>query len=118
MVEARENTEAFDIGSTIWGTWVTDLNQLGSGYDLLYRTVECNRSLTSSEGAFEVSHETYVQTNTAWVDALYLKHAIILSMNQSATFCHTVENILMHVLSEKAQPHACTCIMHSQHTNT
>ena len=57
MVEARESTEAFDIGSTIWGTWVTDL---GSGFDpnmnLLYHTVECNRSLTSSEGPFEVSH--------------------------------------------------------------
>ena len=62
MVEARESTEAFVSGSTIWGTWVTDLNQLGSGYDpnmdLLYHTVECNRSLTSSEGAFEVSHGT------------------------------------------------------------
>ena len=71
MVEARERTvlfeegstpteEDFDNGSTIWGTWVTDL---GSGYDpnmnlvYQYHTVECNRSLTSSEGAFEVSHE-------------------------------------------------------------
>ena len=79
MVEARESTvlleegitpteEDFDNGSTIWGTWVTDLNILGSGYDpdmnLLYHTVECNRSLTSSEGAFEVSHGTNKQTNT------------------------------------------------------
>ena len=60
MVEARNTTEDFDIGSTIWGTWVTDLNLLGSGYDpninLLYRTVECNRSLTSSEGPFDVRY--------------------------------------------------------------
>ena len=60
MVEARNSTEDFEIGSTIWGTWVTDLNllQLGSGYDpdmeLLYHTVECNQSLTSSDGPFEV----------------------------------------------------------------
>ena len=60
MVEARERTEAFDNGSTIWGTWVTDQNQLGSGYDpsmdFLYHTVECNRSLTSSEGPFNVRY--------------------------------------------------------------
>ena len=68
MVETRERTEeestpteeAFDIGSTIWGTWVTDQSQLGSGFDpsmdLLYHTVECNRSLTSSEGPFEVRY--------------------------------------------------------------
>ena len=66
MVEARESTEAFDSGSTIWGTWVTDLNQMGSGFDpsmnLLYHTVECNRSLTSSEGPFGVSHETNMET--------------------------------------------------------
>ena len=49
MVEARENTEAFDIGSTIWGTWVTGMN---------YHTVECNRSLTSSGEILGVSHET------------------------------------------------------------
>ena len=59
MVEARESTEAFDNGSTIWGAWVTDL---GSGFDpsmnLLYHTVECNRSLTSSEETLGVSHET------------------------------------------------------------
>ena len=60
MVEARNFTEDFEIGSTIWGTWVTDLNllQLGSGYDpnmqLSYHAVECNRSLTSSDGPFEV----------------------------------------------------------------
>ena len=58
MVEARNSTEDFEIGSTIWGTWVTDLNLLGSGYDpgmnLLYHTVECNRSLTSSDGPFDV----------------------------------------------------------------
>ena len=66
MVEARESTEAFDNGSTIWGTWITDLNQMGSGFDpnmnLLYHTVECNRSLTSSEGPFGVSHETNMET--------------------------------------------------------
>ena len=58
MVEARERTvfegstpteEDFVIESTIWGTWVTDPN-------MLYHAVECNRSLTSSEGTFEVSH--------------------------------------------------------------
>ena len=57
MVEARNSTEDFDSGSTIWGTWVTDLNLLGSGYDpgmnLLYHTIECNRSLTSSDGSFD-----------------------------------------------------------------
>ena len=60
MVEARNSTEYFDIGSTIWGTWITDPNLLGSGYDpnmnLLYHTVECNRSLTSSEGSFDVRY--------------------------------------------------------------
>ena len=60
MVEARNITEDFDIGSTIWGTWITDPNLLGSGYDpdmnLLYHTVECNQSLTSSEGPFDVRY--------------------------------------------------------------
>ena len=58
MVEARNFTEDFEIGNTIWGTWVIDLNLLGSEYNpnmsLLYHTVECNRSLTSSEGPFDV----------------------------------------------------------------
>ena len=49
MVEARENTSSFEEGSTIWGTWVTDPNNL-------YHAVECNRSNSSSEGPFEVSH--------------------------------------------------------------
>ena len=52
MVEARESTgsfeEDFEEGSTIWGTWVTDPNNL-------YHAIECNRSLNSSEGPFEVS---------------------------------------------------------------
>ena len=69
MVEARESTdffgegstiyqEDFDNGSTIWGTWVTDPNMLGSGggpNNFMYHTVECNRSLESNEGPFEVS---------------------------------------------------------------
>ena len=68
MVEARESSdffgegstmhqEDFDNGSTIWGTWVTDPNQVGSGYsqdDFLYHAIECNRSLYSNEGPFEV----------------------------------------------------------------
>ena len=49
MVEARENTSSFEEGNTIWGTWVTDPNNL-------YHAVECNRSSSSSEGPFEVSH--------------------------------------------------------------
>ena len=49
MVEARENTSSFEEGSTIWGTWVTDSNNR-------YHAVECNRSNSSSEGPFEVSH--------------------------------------------------------------
>ena len=49
MVEARENTSSFEEGSTIWGTWVTDPNNR-------YHAVECNRSSSSSEGPFEVSH--------------------------------------------------------------
>ena len=49
MVEARENTPSFEEGSTIWGTWVTDPNNF-------YHAVECNRSSSSSEGPFEVSH--------------------------------------------------------------
>ena len=49
MVEARENTSSFEEGSTIWGTWVTDPNNF-------YHAVECNRSNSSSEGPFEVSH--------------------------------------------------------------
>ena len=69
MVEARESTdffgegstiyqEDFDNKSTIWGTWVTDPNMVGSGggpNSFLYHTVECNRSLESNEGPFEVS---------------------------------------------------------------
>ena len=53
MVEARESSdffgegstmhqEDFDNGSTIWGTWVTDPNQVGSGYspdDFLYHAL-------------------------------------------------------------------------------
>ena len=66
MVEARNSTEYFDIGSTIWGTWMTDPNLLGSGYDpdmnLLYHTVECNRSLTSSEGSFDVRYYCILYT--------------------------------------------------------
>jgi len=49
MVEARENTLSFEEGSTIWGTWVNYPNSF-------YHTVECNRSNTSSEGPFPVSH--------------------------------------------------------------
>ena len=49
MVEARENTSSFEEGSSIWGTWVTDPNNR-------YHAVECNRSNSSSEGPFEVSH--------------------------------------------------------------
>ena len=52
MVEARESDgsfeEYFEEESTIWGTWVTNP-------DVLYHAVECNRSLNSSEGPFEVS---------------------------------------------------------------
>jgi len=48
MVEARENTTSFEEGSTIWGTWVNDPNNI-------YHAVECNRSSTSSEGPFPVS---------------------------------------------------------------
>ena len=63
MVEARESTgsfeEDFEEGSTIWGTWVTAPNNL-------YHAVECNRSLNSSEGPFEVtyyySHEMHPST--------------------------------------------------------
>ena len=59
-VEARNTTEDFEIGSTIWGTWVTDLNLMGFEYNpnmsLLYHTVECNQSLTSSEGPFDVRY--------------------------------------------------------------
>jgi len=53
MVEARENTSSFEEGSTIWGTWVNDPNSF-------YHAVECNRSSTSSEGPFPVSHHGYV----------------------------------------------------------
>ena len=60
MVEARESDgsfeEDFEEESTIWGTWVTDPNNV-------YHAVECNHSLNSSEGPFEVSfycsHEMY-----------------------------------------------------------
>ena len=51
MVEARESTSSFEEGSTIWGTWVTDPND-----PRRYHAVECNRSISSSEGPFEVSH--------------------------------------------------------------
>ena len=66
MVEARERTvfegstpteEDFVIESTIWGTWVTDQSQLVSPkMNLLYHTTECNRSLTSTEGPFDVRY--------------------------------------------------------------
>ena len=49
MVEARESTDSFDEGSTIWGTWVPDPS------DANYHAVTCNRSNDSSVGPFEVS---------------------------------------------------------------
>jgi len=47
MVEARESTDSFDEGSTIWGTWVPDPS------DANYHAVTCNRSNDSSVGPFE-----------------------------------------------------------------
>ena len=51
MVEARESnspfSEDFEEGSTIWGTWIADPNGL-------YHAIECNRSMNSSEGPFQV----------------------------------------------------------------
>ena len=75
MVEARNFTEDFEIGSTIWGTWVIDLNLLGSEYNpnmsLLYHTVECNRSLTSSEGPFHVRYYSTLYS-AKWGGTLHL----------------------------------------------
>ena len=54
MVEARESDspfgQDFEEGSTIWGTWIADEN---SSYNL-YHAIECNRSMSSSEGPFQV----------------------------------------------------------------
>ena len=76
MVEARNSTEDFEIGSTIWGTWVIDLNPLeSSGFspdmNLLYHTVECNRSLTSSEGPFHVRYYSTLYS-AKWGGTLHL----------------------------------------------
>ena len=53
MAEARESnspfSEEFEEGSTIWGTWVADENSS-------YHAIECNRSINSSEGPFQVSY--------------------------------------------------------------
>ena len=57
MVEAREGNspigEEFEEGSTIWGTWVADENSS-------YHAIECNRSINSSEGPFQVRY--YIRT--------------------------------------------------------
>ena len=51
MAEAREsNREEFEEGSTIWGTWIADENSS------LYHAIECNRSMNSSEGPFQVRY--------------------------------------------------------------
>ena len=56
MVEARESNspfgQDFEIGSTIWGTWIADER---SSYNL-YHAIECNRSMSSSEGPFQVRY--------------------------------------------------------------
>ena len=53
MVEARESNspfgQDFEVGSTIWGTWIADQNNR-------YHAVECNRSMSSSEGPFQVRY--------------------------------------------------------------
>ena len=53
MAEARESnspfSEDFEEGSTIWGTWIADQNRL-------YHAIECNRSMSSSEGPFQVRY--------------------------------------------------------------
>ena len=86
LVEARESSdffgegstmhqEDFDNGSTIWGTWVTDPNQVGSGYspdDFLYHAVECNRSLDSNEGPFEVGVLQLIQSHTKQISKAYI----------------------------------------------
>ena len=54
MAEARESnspfSEEFEEGSTIWGTWIADENSS------LYHAIECNRSMNSSEGPFQVRY--------------------------------------------------------------
>ena len=79
MVEARENTASFEEGSTIWGTWVTDPND-----PRLYHAVECNRSSSSSEGPFEVSHCELVsmRLNETFVKLGSLKHTIECSYTE------------------------------------
>ena len=53
MVEARESNspfgQDFEVGSTIWGTWIADENSS-------YHAIECNRSMSSSEGPFQVRY--------------------------------------------------------------
>ena len=53
MAEARESNspfrEEFEEGSTIWGTWIADENSS-------YHAIECNRSINSSEGPFQVRY--------------------------------------------------------------
>ena len=56
MVEARESNspfgQDFEVGTTIWGTWIADQN---NGHSF-YHAVECNRSMSSSEGPFQVRY--------------------------------------------------------------
>ena len=53
MVEARESNspfgQDFEVGSTIWGTWIADGRSS-------YHAIECNRSMSSPEGPFEVRY--------------------------------------------------------------
>ena len=53
MVEARESNspfrQDFEVGSTIWGTWIADGRSS-------YHAIECNRSMSSSEGPFQVRY--------------------------------------------------------------
>ena len=52
MVEARESNSSFgqdfEVGSTIWGTWIDERSS--------YHAIECNRSMSSSEGPFQVRY--------------------------------------------------------------
>ena len=65
MVEARESNspfgQDFEVGSTIWGTWIADGRSS-------YHAIECNRSMSSSEGPFQVRYypQHTLTTYTTW----------------------------------------------------
>ena len=82
MVQARDSNilfrHGFEEGSTIWGTWIADQNNR-------YHAIECNRSINSSEGPFQVRYypQHRLTTYTTWHASLQMHVTVFCAWDSS-----------------------------------